>query len=264
MQIDSHQHFWIVGKFLYPWLRSDNALLYRNFIPDDLLPLLQQTGMERTILVQASPSIEETNWMLELAAHHQFIAGVVGWLDFEADDFGAQFEHYRQFAKFVGVRPSLEFIPDDNWLLRPKVIANLKMIEAADFQFDFILWPRHLPAVVQTLAQVPRLRCVIDHIGNADGSECWYDGMREVAKYPNAHCKLSGLPTMDQEKLQPWIDRVLDCFGSHRVMFGSDWPVSLRIGSYEENVALIRKLAHGVPAPALFGDTAARFYQLGP
>lgn len=262
MTIDSHQHFWVVGKFDYPWLTPKLGVLYRDYLPADLAPLLKRAGFDRTILVQASPSVAETNWLLDLAAQHEFIAGVVGWLDFEAPDFERQLERYRQKPKFVGIRPAIEFLGDDNWLTRPGVIESFRVLEAADFPFDFIIWPRHLPVVLKALAQVPRLRCVVDHLAKSDGSPAWRDGMREIAHFANAHCKLSGLPTTDRATAQPWVDHVLECFGPDRVMFGSDWPVSLQVGNYEQSITQIRDLAATVPEAKLFGDNAAKFYKL--
>ena len=128
--IDSHQHFWIVGRFEYPWLSPKLGVLYRDYLPKDLEPVLRETGIEKTILVQASPSVAETDWLLELAAQHDFIAGVVGWLDLEAADFERQLRQYQSNPKFVGLRPAVEFIPDDNWLAKPRVIESLAVVSA--------------------------------------------------------------------------------------------------------------------------------------
>lgn len=156
MNIDSHQHFWIVGKFDYPWMSPKTGVLYRDYLPSDIEPLLRKACIERTIVVQASPSVAETDWLLQLAKENDFIAGVVGWLDLEAADFAKQFELYRKKPKFVGIRPAVEFLPDASWLATPHVIESLKLIEAADFPFDLIIWPRHLPTVLKMLERVPK------------------------------------------------------------------------------------------------------------
>jgi L-fuconolactonase len=266
MKIDSHQHFWIVGKFDYPWMSPKLGVLYRDYLPRDLAPLLHENGIDKSIVVQASPTVAETDWLLELAAEHDFIAGVVGWLDVEAKDFPKQFERYRRNPRFIGIRPAVEFIPDDAWLATPRVIESLKVVEAADFPFDLIVWPRHLTTVLRMLEEVPRLRCVVDHLAKPGVEtkqfESWRKQIARVALHPNVHCKLSGLPSARPSDAQPLIDHVIGCFGPERVMFGSDWPISLRVGDYAQSVQLIRQTAMRVPEHDLFGKTAARFYKL--
>ena len=76
--IDSHQHFWQLGRFDYPWMSKDLGVLYRDYLPADLAPILQQHHITKTVLVQASNSLAESRWLLDLAESHDFIAGVVG------------------------------------------------------------------------------------------------------------------------------------------------------------------------------------------
>ena len=219
MKIDSHQHFWIVGKFDYPWMSPSLGVLYRDYLPSDLKPILKSAGIDKTIVVQASPSVVETDWLLELAGQHDFIAGVVGWLDLEDEHFPKQLERYRCNRKFIGIRPAVEFIPDDTWLIKPRVLKSLSLIAETGFPMDLIVWPRHLSSVVEMLRKLPNLRCVVDHLAKPDVKEHklepWRQQIAEIAQNKNAFCKLSGILTMADHKnwmvedIQPYVDHVL-------------------------------------------------------
>ncbi len=276
MVIDSHQHFWKVGAFDYPWMSPTLVGLYRDFMPGDLEPLLRASGVDRTILVQASPTAAETDFLLALASGHDFIAGVVGWLDLEADDFSAQLETRLAHERFVGFRPAVEFIQDDRWLAQPRVSKNLAIAEKADVPFDLITWPRHLPAVLEMLAVTPGVRCVVDHLSKPDilngKMEPWRSLVAEVALHNNVFCKLSGMHAQaDHEKgtnadLQPYVEHVLACFGPRRVMFGSDWPVCIRGGNYARTIESLKEILGPQTLQShkadIFGGNAHRFYRL--
>jgi L-fuconolactonase len=273
MIIDSHQHFWQVGRFDYPWLSPDLGVLYRNYLPDDLRALLAAAGVERTIVVQASPSDAETDFLLDLAARHDFIAGVVGWLDLEDSAFAARLRERQRNPKFVGLRPAVEFIPDDRWLVRPRVLESLRAVAGAQVPLDLIVWPRHLGAVLEMLDRIPNLRCVVDHLAKPDVKgkhfEPWAAVMRRVAEHDSVSCKMSGLLTMaDHQRwtfgdVMPYAAHVMECFGPGRVMFGSDWPVSLLASDYATTIELARRACDRADYDAVLGGNAARFYRLG-
>src|ERR1041384_3171425 len=200
MKIDSHQHFWIVGKFDYPWMSPKLGVLYRDYLPGDLEPILKSAGIDKTIVVQASPSVAETDWLLELAGQHDFMVGVVGWLDLEDGNFPKQLERYRRNPKLIGIRPAVEFITDDTWLAAPRVLKSVSAIADANCPMDLIVWPRHLAAVLKMLSSVPNLRCVVDHLAKPDVKagklDPWRAQIAEIAQNQNAFCKLSGILTM--------------------------------------------------------------------
>src|SRR5579875_2725374 len=225
-------------------------VLYRDYLPADLRPSLLQHGIQKTILVQAAQTIEETDFLLELASADVSIAGVVGWLDIESPKFPEQFERYRKCAKFVGIRPMLQELPDDNWILRPRVVEALRLLASVDFPFELLTYPRHLPFVLQVLELVPALRGVLDHISKPEirlaKLEPWKSCMAQAARYPNLYCKFSGMITeadhrhWSADDLRPYVDHVVECFGMDRVMFGSDWPVCLLAGSYDLVIQTLR------------------------
>lgn len=228
------------------------------------------------MLVQAAQTVSETDFLLNLADQDDSIAGVVGWLDMEDANFPAEFERYRKNPKFVGLRPMLQDIPDDRWILRPNVLAALRVVADADFPFEFLTYTRHLPFVSQVLESIPKLRAIIDHISKPEirlhKEEPWKSWINQLARHPNLYCKLSGMITeADHEHwivddLRPYIDHVVQCFGFDRVMFGSDWPVCLCAGSYSQVIGAVREVLSSKltdeTEPKLFGRNAIRFYKL--
>jgi L-fuconolactonase len=276
MRIDGHQHFWKVNRGDYHWMDPSVPILCRDYLPGDLRPHLVKHGIARTILVQAAQTVEETDSLLELAAQNPFIAGVVGWLDMESPDFPRQFELYRRNPRFLGLRPMLQDISDSQWIVRPQVLKSLQLIADADFPFEFLTYTRHLPYVLQALESVGALRAVIDHISKPEiregKLEPWKHLIARAAQHKNLYCKLSGMITeadprhWSADDLRPYIEHTVDCFGWDRVIFGSDWPVCLLAGSYDQVVqALIEVLRPRMDAKSegkLFGANAIDFYKL--
>jgi L-fuconolactonase len=276
MRIDSHQHYWTVERHDYHWMTPSVPVLFCDYLPADLRPLLDQHDIDKTILVQAAQTVAETDFLLELAAGDDSIAGVVGWLDMEDPGFAAQLERYRNKPKFVGLRPMLQDLEDDRWILRPSVLAALRVVANADFPFEFLTFPRHLPFVLEAVQAVPGLRAVIDHISKpeirARKLEPWKSGIAELARHPNLYCKLSGMVTeADHERwtaddLRPYVEHVVECFGFDHLMFGSDWPVCLLAGSFDQVIEALRQILspsmNEQDERKLFGENAAHFYKL--
>jgi len=273
-RIDAHQHYWHPGRGDYDWMPMDNAILARPYGPDDLAPALGRHGIARTILVQAAATIEETHYMLGLADATSSVAGVVGWIDFEDP---AQLRHLRNLAghpKFRGVRPMIQDIPDDGWMLRDDVQWAYQALIDLDLSFDALGFPRHLENFHRILTRYPQLRVVVDHcmkpqIRDPDAFDHWATGMAAIARDTSAMCKFSGIVTESDgwsvEKLKPYVDHVLKVFGPDRLMWGSDWPVCRLEASYDDWHGAAQALtAHLTAAErdAIFGGTAARFYRV--
>jgi L-fuconolactonase len=276
MRIDSHQHFWKAARGDYHWMSPAMPVLCRDYLPEDLLPLLERNKIDKTILVQAAQTKAETDFLLNLAQPHDFIAGVIGWLDMDSPDFAQELDLYSKKPKFLGIRPMLQDIPEDDWILRPQVINALKLIAERDLPFEFLTYTRHLPHVLNVLKTVPRLRAVVDHISKPDIKnhklEPWSSLMAEVAKHPNVYCKLSGMiteanhETWTIEDLRPFVEHVLGCFSADRVMYGSDWPVCLLAGSYNRVIGVLQALLkpdlNEQQEAAVFGGNARHFYKI--
>lgn len=277
MRIDAHQHFWDINRLEYGWLTPQLKGLYRPFEPKDLHPLLAEHRMDYTILVQAAPTLAESEYLLDLYRQHAFIAGVVGWVDLDADDAPRHIDRLKQRGGLLGVRPMLQDIPDETWILRPRVLKNLAYLRDADLSLDLLIEVRHLETIPHLLEAVPGLRAVIDHAAKPNIAERqwfpWRHLMTRIAGYENVMCKLSGLITeaapdaWRASDLEPYVSHLLEAFGPQRVMFGSDWPVCNLAGSYGEVVkALEKTLPKSLSAhqtSRIFGGSAADFYRIG-
>lgn len=274
MRIDAHQHYWKLSRGDYGWLTPDMGVLYRDYLPADLEPILERHNIDKTVLVQAAPTVAETDFMLSLAATHESIGGVVGWLDMADPGFPRLFEKYRREPAFVGIRPMLHDLSSDAWVTQPVVLANLNVLAAHDFPFDFLVRPQHLPHVLHVLEQVPGLRAVIDHIAKPlikdQVFEPWGAQINAVAQYENVYCKLSGMVTEADHAnwtpadLKPYVDHTVECFGWERVMFGSDWPVSLLASPYYKVIGALEEILGPIldqeSKAQVFGGNAGRFY----
>ena len=278
MQIDAHQHFWNPARGDYFWMPKGDAVLDRSYRPADLAPLLAAEGVDVTVLVQAAASVAESEYMLGLADGADFVAGVVGWVDFERPADKAELTRLAGHPKFKGVRPMIQDIADDNWMLREDVQWGFRAVADLGLTFDALGFPRHLANFLTIFKRHPDMRVVIDHCmkpqiatHSAEGFAHWADGMARIAGETAAYCKFSALVTeagegWSVEDLRPYADHIFKVFGPERVMWGSDWPVCRLRASYGEWRAAAKSLTAdlGPKAEALiYGGTAAEFYGLG-
>ena len=275
MITDSHQHFWQVGRFDYPWMTSDLGVLYRDYLPDDLASILSRNGVEKTVLVQASNSIEESRWLLKLADDNSFIAGVVGWVDLMSVDVDAQLSELTTNPKFKGVRHLVESEPQDDWIVQPEVLSGLKRLSSYGLTYDLLVHTRHLRHVPRVVESCPELALVVDHLAKPpiakNEIDEWSRAFKPLAAYPNIHCKLSGLVTEANwtswltDDLRPFVDVAIESFGVDRLMFGSDYPVCLLASSYdrvlESSHELLASLGNA-EREKVFSRNAARFYRV--
>jgi L-fuconolactonase len=272
MRIDAHHHLWTLTRGDYGWLTPDLAPIYRDFGLADLVPLLSSAGMDGTILVQAAPTEAETKFLLDIADNADVVRGVVGWIDFDAADAAECIDALGRRKFLVGLRPMVQDIPDDNWLLGSALAPSLAAMEEHDLIFDALVLPRHLPRLSRVVDNHPDLQFVLDHCAKpqlAGGDlAAWKKDVAEIARRPNIVCKLSGLVTeaaadWEVADLRPAVDHVRACFGSNRLLWGSDWPVVNLAGGYVKWLAaaetLLTDLSEDERA-GIFGDNAARVY----
>lgn len=279
MRIDSHQHFWTPARGDYGWMPKDDPILSRAYFPEHLAGHLKAAGIEKTVLVQAAPTVEETEYMLGIADATPSVAAVVGWIDFENRDDLSHLERLKAHPKFAGVRPMIQDIADVDWMQRDDVQWAFAALADLDLSFDALGFSRHLANFLTISRRYPKLRVVIDHCMKPQirdhGTEreelaFWADGMRRLAGETDAFCKLSGIVTEAKadwttEDLRPYVEVVLDAFGPQRIMWGSDWPVSRLRGEYEDWHDAAQKLCSHLgqdERDAIFGGTAATFYRL--
>jgi len=275
MRIDAHQHFWRYKPGEYGWIDDSMASLRRDFEPADLKLEMDAAGFHGSVAVQARQSLEETRWLLELAASSPLVLGVVGWVDLRSPDVRKQLQAFAGNAKLAGVRHVLQGEPDDRFMLRPDFLRGIGALEEFDLAYDILIYPRHLPVAAEFIRQFPRQRFVLDHLAKpcikAGTIQPWEAGMRDLARFPNVLCKLSGMVTeadwqnWKPEQMKPYLDVALDCFGPERLMIGSDWPVCTVAASYSRtmNIVLDYLGEHSLDArEAVLGGNAARFWKL--
>ncbi len=277
MRIDAHHHFWELDRFDYVWMTPQLEVLNQNFGPQDLAPHLQAHAIDRSVLVQTVSNIDETRWFLQLSEQNASIAGVVGWVDLTACDVAKQLKELQAApGRLVGIRHQVHDETDNQWLLREDVQQGLAAISDSGLCYDLLIRPEHFPAAVQVTKQFSDLRFAIDHIAKPaiathDNWNRWAQGIAQLAACPNVSCKLSGMITeanWDNWKpsdLSRYTKYLLDCFGPHRLMFGSDWPVCLLAGTYDSVVdALTQNITNlsETEQAQIFGNTAIDFYQL--
>ncbi|MBI1774775.1 MAG: amidohydrolase family protein [Proteobacteria bacterium] len=276
-RIDAHQHFWRLDRRDYGWLTPELTVLYRDFGPDDLAPILATTGIAATILVQAAPTEAETRFMRFLARETPFIAGIVGWIDMAAHDAPERIQVLKADPKVRGIRPMIHDIPDPDWMLGPGLAPAYRSVLEAGFTFDALLRPVHLPRLRTLLERYPELPTVIDHgakpdIGHWQPGDArfraWAGHMTALGSDSPAYCKISGLvtearPEWRPDELRPYLDHLLEAFGWDRLIWGSDWPVVDRAGGYARWHGAASAWAAQFPPEdqaKLFGGNAARFY----
>ena len=273
--IDSHQHFWQISRGDYTWLTPELSAIYQDFLPIDLSPQLEQAGVCKTVLVQAAASVAETDFMLSLADQHDFIQGVVGWVDMQSEDAVKQIERLSQHAKFKGIRPMLQDIADVDWILQDQLAPVFDALLKHQLRFDALVLPKHLANIKTLIERYPTLPMIIDHAAKPDiaNNEIarWQQSMTEIANFKHVYCKLSGLVTEAGDspsaaKLQPYVNALVNLFGAERLIWGSDWPVvQLANTSYQEWLTMAKSLLVKLTPEQqqqIFANNAEKFYQL--
>ncbi len=275
MRIDGHQHFWSLLRDDYGWLTPDLKVLYRDRTPKDLQPLLDQTGVDHTVLVQAAATTDETRYLLGIAEHDSMVAGLVGWIDMDSPTHAIQaLNEFAQHPKFVGIRPMIQEIVDPAWIDRPELGVVLDALVERNVCFDALVRSVHLPFLLNCLTRHPELRVVIDHGAkpNIAASEWqpWADGISTIANQTSAYCKISGLiteagDTQTYDDVMPYLDHLLGTFGPKRLIWGSDWPVLNLAGDYRgwHDASTVRLEALSEQDQEdIFGRNAIDFYNL--
>ena len=276
MVIDSHQHFWKYNSHDFPWISDDLSFLKKDFLPDDLFPVLSKNQVNGCIAVQARQSIEETEWLLQLASQHSFIKGVVGWVDLCSKNVEDQLSKFTRGNGLVGVRHVLHDEIDDDFMLRDDFQQGIKHLEQFGLTYDILIFPKHLPQVMQLVKMFPKQKFVIDHAAKPDiksgNYQSWKNDLEGFRSLPNVFCKLSGLVTeadwkaIDQTNFDPVLDTLFDVFGDKRVMYGSDWPVCQLAASYKQVMDILQNylINHKeLNYERIMGGNCSMFYGLG-
>jgi L-fuconolactonase len=275
MRLDAHQHFWSYDAAQYPWIPPGSPL-HRSWLPEDLAALQKPLGFEGSIAVQARQVVGESDWLLGLADKHANVKGVVGWVDLRSDRVEADLARLASHPKFVGVRHVVQEEPAVDFMLGKDFQRGISKLHAHGLTYDILIYPKQFEAAIRLAANFPDQPFVLDHIAKPpikDGTiEPWKSQLRQLAKLPNVHCKVSGMLTeadhqaWKEEQFRPYLDTVFEAFGPSRLMYGSDWPVCLFAGSYEQAFRLVddyaRQLSDAERA-GLFGGNCQKFYFAG-
>jgi L-fuconolactonase len=274
--VDAHQHYWQPLRGDYGWLKDAPESLRRPFLPPDLYAQREAAGVKYTVLVQAAPTEEETRYLFELARQDRAVAGVVGWVDMEADDVGARIDALIRDGNglLCGLRPMAQDIADPDWLAKPSLDRAFDCIQDCGLTFDALVTMTQLPALLRRLRRHPQLNVVLDHAGKpviGDGRfDQWTSWIDELAQHPQLHCKLSGLLTLlnepvDEEAIEPYVADLFAHFGPERLMWGSDWPVLTTHASFAQwldiALTLTERYAPGSQSD-VFAANAVGFYAL--
>ena len=274
IKIDAHQHFWVFDPVRDAWIDDTMKVIQRDFLPQDLAPLLVENNIDGCIAVQADQSEKETEFLLDLAANHSIIKGVVGWVDLVAENVADRLAHFAKDPLFKGVRHIAQGEVDD-FLLRPNVQNGISKLAEFGLTYDILVFQHQLPAAIELVKQFPNQPFVLDHIAKPQISkgidENWKANILKLATFPNVSCKLSGMVTetanfqWTKEEFSPFIKTVFEAFGTDRILYGSDWPVCLLAANYKDQLEIVQNYISTlseIEQAKVMGNNAARFYKI--
>lgn len=274
VKLDSHQHFWNYHPIRDNWITEEMEVIRHDFLPSDLKPLLDANDIQGCVAVQADQSEAETDFLLDLASEHDFIQGVVGWVDLCAEQIHERLGYYSQFPKLKGFRHILQAEAPE-FILRPEFQRGIAALKSYRFTYDILIYPKHLPQSIKLVQVNPAQLFVIDHLAKPDirngRFEGWDAELKAIAAYDNVYCKLSGMITeadlknWRKEEIFPYMDKAFEAFGAERLMFGSDWPVCKLAGEYAEVCELVDEYLSKLSIAEqemVWGKNAKHFYNL--
>jgi L-fuconolactonase len=277
-RIDAHQHFWEFRQADYPWIGEHMPVLRRDWQPQALLPELQRHRLDACIAVQARMQAVETDYLLGLADHHPWIAGVIGWVDLRADDLPRRLDAWHGRPRLRGFRHALQDEPDAAAVMNDgRFLAGVKTLQSRGLIYEVLVLQHQLDDAVKFCGDLDGHWLILDHLGKPaireHGLDAWRRQMRPLAGMPHVMAKLSGLVTeadrgggsIDTGKIRAYLDSALELFGAERLMFGSDWPVCLLSASYAAVWQIMADWSAKLSATEqtdLWGGTAQRAYSL--
>ena len=277
MIIDAHQHFWKLDlPFNYGWLHTqEHEAICRSYLPADLKTHLDACGIDKSVFVQTQHDVAENRWVLGLAEKNDFIAGVVGWVDLASEKCEQQLAEFKDHPKFVGIRHIVQDELNDDFIVQPDVLRGLRVLQKHQVPYDLLFYTKHLKHAATLGRELPELPMVIDHLAKPKIKDHitagWIDDLKAAARFPNIHCKLSGMVTEADWKtwkpadLKPYVETALEAFGPERCMYGSDWPVCELAATYEQVYNTLVEVVGPVSKTEkaqIFGGTAQKFYGL--
>jgi L-fuconolactonase len=275
LRIDAHNHFWKFDPERDSWITEEMQVIRRDFLPEDFLPVLKEHGFDGCVVVQSDQSEQENEFQLKNAAAHPFIRAVVGWIDLRDADIEKRLDYYQSFPLLKGFRHVLQGEQDRSLMLKPDFKNGISRLREYGFTYDVLIFPDQLKYAAELAAAFPYQKFVVDHIAKPpvktkdDGT--WQEDIHALAKHPNVYCKISGMVTeadwqnWKKEDFDPYIDTVVEAFGTKRIMYGSDWPVCQVAASYTAMLNIVKEYFAAFSADeqaAFFGGNACTFYNI--
>lgn len=274
--IDAHQHFWKFDPVRDNWINNEMRTIQKDFLPDALWPVLEAERLDGCVVVQSSQSEEENEFQLANADRHDFIKGVVGWVDLQAPAVEERLAWYSGRPKLKGFRHVLQGEKDRALMLKPAFKKGIGLLQKFGYTYDILIYPDQLGYTLELATAFPDQPFVIDHIAkphirDKKITDEWKTAIRAVAARKNVYCKISGMVTEADWKnwqpadFKPYLDTVVEAFGVNRILYGSDWPVCLVAASYSEVIQIVRDYFSSYSKyeqAAFFGKNAIAFYNL--
>jgi L-fuconolactonase len=272
--VDAHHHLWHYSASEYEWIDDRMAALRRDFLPAEFIGELADAGIDGAVTVQARQTLEETQWLLELAGRHKEILGVVGWAPISSQLFASSLDTLAANPKLVGLRHVVQAEPQ-GFLDGEDFNRGIRTMRGTSFIYDLLIAEHQLGEAIRFVDRHPQQIFVLDHIAKpkiAGGEiEPWRTRLQELSKRSNVCCKISGMVTEDSwtqwsiESLRPYLDTVVSAFGPDRLMAGSDWPVCLVATGYKQWWQVLRNYCADFSDDEradFFGATAMKIYNL--
>lgn len=274
MIIDSHQHFWNYDPIRDSWIDDSMSIIRKNFLPKDLEPILIENGVDGCIAVQADQSELETQFLIDCACSNSFIKGVVGWVDLTSKNIDNRLNHFSLNPSFKGVRHIVQ-AEKKNYLLRKDVQNGISKLKEYNLTFDLLIYPNQIMNAVELVKKFSDQTFILDHIAKPNiskpVSDEWKYGIKLLSENHNVSCKISGMVTetnnfkFNKNDFTPFLDVIFNCFGSERIMFGSDWPVCLVAASYNQTIKIIHNYLENCSKKIkddIMGNNAVKIYNL--
>lgn len=274
MIIDSHQHFWNYDPIRDSWIDDSMSIIRKNFLPKDLEPILIENGVDGCIAVQADQSELETQFLIDCACSNSFIKGVVGWVDLTSKNIDNRLNHFSSNPSFKGVRHIVQ-AEKKNYLLRKDVQNGISKLKEYNLTFDLLIYPHQIMNAVELVKKFSDQTFILDHIAKPNiskpVSDEWKYGIKLLSENHNVSCKISGMVTetnnfkFNKNDFTPFLDVIFNCFGSERIMFGSDWPVCLVAASYNQTIKIIHNYLENCSKKIkddIMGNNAVKIYNL--
>src|SRR5664279_1300667 len=273
--IDAHHHFWKFDPLRDQWITEEMQILRADYLPEQLEAVYKKKGISGSVLVQTNASEDENHVLLELASQNPFILGVVGWIDLFSEQLQEKLENYRQYRQIKGFRCLLQGETQRDSMLNQDFQRGIGLLNLYGFSFDLLILPDQLGFAEQLVAAFPEQRFVIDHMAKPYIKQGviaeWKQAIKKFAPYKQVYCKISGLVNeadweyWEHEDFRPYIDVVVEAFGTKRIKFGSDWPVCLLAATYDQVKDITDDYFYSFTTTEqadFFGNNAKAFYQL--